>query len=370
MSRHQAHPIRHLGAATLLAGSLLLHACGEPQPRAASDDAGGPGPRPTLLWSLPVQEHDSLFISSPAEFAIGADGAFYIGDRFAGRVLKVDRAGRPVMVYGRKGRGPGEFREVSQMFDRGDRLFVDDAGTGTFNVFDRATGKPVGVRRHEGVFYDVRLRGDTAWMGMQNLTRGSAVARWDMSADSMEYLVPVPSEYRRSPPLAGIYNGVFVVPWADTLLVAFQGSDELYLFSSAGRALDTVSLPVRRRRGVPDDIVSRLEKMPYPEMFSAASGVFSVGRLSGGRTAVVHFDQRIEGSAISAEAFVSLVSGDRRRACVDGALPGSRDAPPRVLFRGDTLFVLEQRLTEDERAQTSVSAYLLNTDGCAWTAVP
>lgn len=350
----------------LLLGPLLAGCREAPAPRAIERVVGG-GPALRLAWRIPLQEGDSAYITSPGEFAVDPDdGSFYVADRFAGRVAHVDRRGRITRFYGRKGAGPGEFTQVSLMFTIGDDLVVDDVAKGLFNIFDRRTGEFREQRAHEGIFYDVRLTEEAAWMGMQNVQRGTAVGRWNRRTASLEYLVPLPREYRESQPLAGIYNGAFVVPWADTLLVALQASDDLYLHSADGRAIDTIPVPVVARRGVPGDIIEKFKKLPYPEMFSAASGVFAVGRMADGRVAVVHFDQRMEGPAILAEVYVSVISADRRTACVDGAVPVSPDAQPRVLFRGDTLLVLDQRLAADDRAETTVSAYLLDTSGCRW----
>lgn len=360
-SRHGARPFVAAAAACILLGG-----CSE---REAERGRAHPadGPTPVLAWRFTVREDDSVFITSPGDFAVDPDdGSFYIADRFTGRVAHVDRTGGIRGFFGRKGRGPGEFAQVSLMFVRGRDLLVNDAATEQFSVFDRRTREFREQRRHPGVFYGIRLEGSTAWMGMLNAGRGTAVARWNLQTDSLHYMVALPREYRESPPLAGIYNGSFVVPWADTLLVALQGSSTVHLHAPDGRPIDSVRVPAVARRGVPDDIVQRFKTMSYPEMFSAASGVFALQRLADGKVAVVHFDQEAQGSLITARAFVSVLSADRRRACVDGTLPVSTDTQPAVLFRGDTLVVMQQRLSADDRAETSIAGYLLDTCGCRW----
>jgi hypothetical protein len=312
------------------------------------------------------QEADSLYLSSPGDFWVSPDdGSFYIADRFAGRVVQYDRGGRPRRVFGRKGSGPGEFRQVSTMFTRGDELYVDDVARRAFNVFYLRTGAPVRVMPHEGIFYDIRFQEGVAWLGVQNLERGTSVARWNPGAERLDYLLPLPDEYRRSAPLAGVYNGVFVAPWADTLAVAYQGSDEVYLFGADGRTLDTVGVPVVRRRGVPDDLVERLPRMQYPEIASAASSVFGFNRQEDGSLVLIHFDQAVAGSVITARVYVSLVRSDRRAACVDGELPVAADTQPRVLFRGDTLLVMQQQI-KGERPESSITAYRIAADACRW----
>lgn len=350
-----------------LAGSL--GACrDEATPDVAGGTARGPTPAPVLR--LVLQESDTLYLSSPGDFGFEpADGSFYVTDAFAGRLLQIDRTGRIVRTFGRKGSGPGEFAQINLMFSRGNELFVNEGRQSVFHVFDRRTGEVQGGRRHEGILRDVRLVGNTAWLGMQNSAHGTAVARWDLDSDSVRYMIPLPKEYKDSQPLAGVYSSVFVVPWADTLLVGFAGSDELHLATQEGALVDTVSLPIRARRGVPDDIVQRLPRLQWPEMIASASALFGLGRLSNGRVAAVHLDQVVNGSSFTADGFVSVLSADRRTACVDGTLPLSKDTSPRVLFRGDTLFVLQQRLTESDRPETSITGFLLNTDRCGWLPV-
>lgn len=354
------------GAAVLALGAALS-ACGD---RAPADASRGPGPSVARVSHLVVQEADSLFLSSPGDFGLEpADGSFYVTDQFAGRVLQIDRTGRIVRTFGRKGSGPGEFAQINLMFSRSNDLFVNEGRRSTFHVFDRLTGELRDGRRHEGILRDARVVGNTVWLGMQNSTHGTAAARWDLGSDSVRYMVPLPREYRESQPLAGVYSSVLVVPWSDTLLVGFSGLDELHVATQAGAVVDIVSLPIGARRGVPDDIVQRMRKMQWPEMISAASALFGLARLPDGRFAAVHLDQVVSGSSFTADGYVSVLSADRRSACVDGVLPLGKDTSPRVLFRGDTLFVLQQRLAEAERAETSITGYLLKTDGCRWVPV-
>jgi hypothetical protein len=53
---------------------------------------------------------------------------------------------------------------------------------------------------------------------------------------------------------------------------------------------------------------------------------------------------------------------------VDGQLDVTQDAQPKFTFRGDTLFVLEQRL-RDEGVRTTLSGYLVDTSRCSWLEV-
>lgn len=319
---------------------------------------------------MTVDETDTLYLGKPGDFTVDPqDGSFFVSDIFAGRTVQIDRSGSPVRTYGRKGRGPGEFSQPGLAFRHGGEVFIDDGGPRVFKVFHRSNGEFKRTHPREGILTSVRLEGDTAWLGLQNLERGTGVGRWDLKNDSIAYLVSLPEEYTASRPLAGIFNLVSLARWGDTLAVGFAGSNELYLYTSSGKPVDTVTVPARRRRSVPEDITSRLEEMSFPEMFSAFSPLFNLARLSDGRVALVHYDQNITGRAISADVYVTVLSADRRRACVDQKLPVTRDMQPRTAFRGDTLFVLEQKVADQTHATTSITGYLLSSDSCRWVEV-
>jgi hypothetical protein len=354
----------------VFAAALLISCEPAPQPTRTAEKTEGRTPMVSQVGLVALQESDTLYLSSPGDFGFEpADGSFYVTDQFAGRVVQIARDGRMIRTFGRKGSGPGEFAQINLMFSRGDELFVHEGRQSVFQVFDRRTGELRDGRRHEGIFRDVRVVGNTAWLGIQHPTRGTSVARWDLDADRMQYMIALPREYRESQPLAGIYNSVFVVPWADSLLVGYQGSNDLYLATHAGAVLDTITLPIRARRGVPDDFGTKMKKMQWPEMVGGASALFALGRLSDGRIAAVHLDQVVTGNGFTADGFISVLSADRRTACVDGRIPLTKDAAPRMLFRGDTLFILQQRVAGENRAETTIASFLVDTKGCAWIPV-
>lgn len=78
------------------------------------------------------------------------------------------------------------------------------------------------------------------------------------------------------------------------------------------------------------------------------------------------FQQR--GGGLSALIFVSLLSNDHRRACVDTQIPISAGLLPATQMRGDTLFVLAQRDIGGKPTAT-ISLYRITNKGCVWTTV-
>lgn len=101
-----------------------------------------------------------------------------------------------------------------------------------------------------------------------------------------------------------------------------------------------------------------------------ASGVMGIHRTPGGLVYVIHADQtiRVQSRLVTGTSYVSVLGPDRTRACVDGRLDVTQDAQPKFTFRGDTLFVLEQRMPDDG-VRTTLSGYLIDTSACAWLNV-
>ncbi|MGH7665386.1 MAG: hypothetical protein ACRENI_14015, partial [Gemmatimonadaceae bacterium] len=263
------------------------------------------------------------------------------------------------------GKGPGELSNVGSVFVLDSMLLVADVGQRRLNVYDRSTGEFLFHRRYEGSLETASWLNGRMWFGAQNIARQTGIAAWDIQSDSFSYLVPMPPEYRESEPLAGIYTRVSVVGWSDTLLLGFQGLNELRLMRTDGTMIDSVSIPVRRRRGVSPDIGAQIMGLSFPEMFSLSSALFALYRLESGDFAAIHYDQEIVESHISSRVFVSLLSSDLDRACVDKLLPNPDETQVRTTMRGDTLFVLQQEV-EGTKARTVIKEYLISDIGCAW----
>lgn len=126
----------------LFAGMVLIPGCGsEPGERVTADAAG---PTLTPIDSILLPEADTLYIGNPYTPVVDPfDGSFHIPDIFSERVLRFGRDGRLVLVYGRPGEGPGEFRggpEVPIILDDS-TVAVQIGRSRRVNVFDRNTAE-------------------------------------------------------------------------------------------------------------------------------------------------------------------------------------------------------------------------------------
>lgn len=350
---------------TAATAALSAAACGD---GLAAADGGAPAL--VALDTLPLAEHDSLYVGRPRSLFVDPDdGTLYVSDAFSGRVVRFGPDGSALRVYGGRGSGPGQLRNVGLVFRLDSLVIVEDVGNGALNLF-REDGAYLKSVRFSGTLGSVLVGEDTVWLGLQNLTRRTGLARWSPSmGDSLEYFSALPQEYVTSEPLAGIYTGSALVRTADTLIVGYAGLNDLRLSRSNGDLVSRVRVPRRERRGVPDDVVNRLSRLSFPEMFSLSSVLFGIHRLDDGRVVLVHYDQEINQSRnIVADVFVSVLSADRSRACVDGRLPLPRESQPQIAFRGDTLFALYQAL-EGERSRALVTRYRIDEGPCDWLPV-
>lgn len=82
---------------------------------------------------------DERHFNRPADIAFAANGDFFIADGYGNsRVVKFDRAGKFLLAWGRKGKGPGEFNlpHAIRLDSRG-LVYVGDRENDRIQVFDQ-----------------------------------------------------------------------------------------------------------------------------------------------------------------------------------------------------------------------------------------
>lgn len=130
-----------------------------------------------------------------------------------------------------------------------------------------------------------------------------------------------------------------------------------------GAAID---LPVPYRRSLRGrDIYSRME------MLSTLEGLY---RMPDGSTVAVHHDGLIDGEPpmieFLAEVYVTVLSPDRRTACVDGPVPFANQLRTQVVAARDTLFLLDRTLTAvGDTMKSWIRVYEIDISPCDWLPV-
>jgi hypothetical protein len=176
--------------------------------------------------------------------------------------------------------------------------------------------------------------------------------------------------YREGKPLAGIMDGAFGVAWSDTVLVAVPGYPWMRLMTDFTTTADSFVVPQTRRRGVPIDLAGRLLAAPdFPAMFSVASHLFGVHRLPDGELIFIYYDQDFEKTITNVRVWLTVINAARSQACVDALVPTSGEVQPRTTVIGDTLFVLDQKVSSDSALITTITSYRIDTGFCDWVPV-
>src|SRR5260370_38318234 len=89
------------------------------------------------LGRMRVPGDDVLHFNQPTDVASDRDGNIYVTDGYGNsRVLKFDRYGSPLLGWGMKGSGSGQFDTPHTIAIDGDRVYVSDREKARIQVFD------------------------------------------------------------------------------------------------------------------------------------------------------------------------------------------------------------------------------------------
>jgi hypothetical protein len=360
----------------LVAALVLAAGCGR---RGAAADAEGPAVRE--LSRVTLQETNDVYVARPGGLAVDRQGHFLLTDQFQKWIVEFDSSGRFVARYGAPGPGPGEFNAI------GGTVLVTDSLVGAtdyrnraFHFFSRNSRGYVGSRRVMRHAATGKMVDGTAWLTSVNTETGLGMSVWPLSGERIDErsaqlppveanLVPLPAEYVQSEPLRGTYALAFAAPWADSALVGFAAGPYLVVVDRGGAVRDSVALPVARRRGIPDGIVRELAgpRFDAAALFRRLSGLYGLSRTADGHFVAVHIDPELHGgNRITGRLFVSLLSPDRTRACVDREIPVSQVSQPVVALQGDSIFVVEQQVKGESGSATTVATWRVTPEGCDW----
>ena len=183
-------------------------------------------------------------------------------------------------------------------------------------------------------------------------------------------------EYLRYPML-NAWRDVKVVAHQEGLLVVFGGADYLLAVDGAGK-IDTVGIPICGRRGAPR---ARLEQSFRNGSGSSTeagasdsiSAVLGLYRLPNHGYLVWFQDPTFKqsGRIFEGIAYLTLVSADLQRACIDTRVEALGTDRARLAVSGDSVFVLDQVAADGGAGSihTVVRKYLLDLSTCRWVRI-
>jgi len=356
---------------------VVLAACGD---RESTTD---PGPTIAVLDSILLAEPDSLETFLPLRtHAITADGQVLLETGTA--ILHFNREGRLLRTIGGMGTGPGEFIRISSIgLLEGDSLLaaVDPrrARIVLFGLSDGALRREVTLTAP--FFPDQQWVVNADTIVMPGKLKKKPFTTWITTTDSLRHWGVAPAIYESSLTAYSQGGEPSIAPTDEGWLALFPADPSLYVLSRAGATLQRIRLPSRRRVGVPPDVVEQVAAVANTDSFRfVASLVLANRRLSNGQYLLIHLDADTElhrsvndpssgGVGVSfsnVRYWVSLLSSDLARACVDGLLPLKVDNILSPFFREDTLYFVARRLDLAGQLRSVLYAYRVTDAGCRW----
>lgn len=158
------------------------------------------------------------------------------------------------------------------------------------------------------------------------------------------------------------------------LTIAGAGLSNQIVRLRGGRIVDSLDIPIERRRGVPADLADRFAATEPGRWMTLYSTQWMAAPLGDGLV-LTHVELSPLDEPVSpprprftTQSWLTVFDHDLNMACVDIALPISADLHPFIASRGDTLLVLDHHDTGGD-VQTVVRKYLVNTGGCRWRPV-
>jgi DNA-binding beta-propeller fold protein YncE len=89
------------------------------------------------LGRMRIPGDDVLHFNQPTDVALDRDGNIYVADGYRNsRVPKFDKYGNPVLGWGMKGTGPGQFDLPHSIAIDGDLVYVGDRENARIQIFD------------------------------------------------------------------------------------------------------------------------------------------------------------------------------------------------------------------------------------------
>ncbi len=336
--------------------------------------------------SVVLAEPDSIETFLPLRTqALAADGSLLL--ETGTQILQFGRTGALRRIFGGPGQGPGEFVRISSIgILAGDSLLAAvDARRARIVVFGL---QDAALRREVPLpvpfFPDQQwvIRGDTVIM--PGKLRHDPFTTWIPSTDSIRHWGTAPAIFDRSITAYSQGGEPSLAPHGGGWVALYPADPALYVLGPTGQPLQRVTIPTRRRLGVPADVADQVATIAKGDRFRfAASLVLAIRQLSNGQYLLIHLDadadkvlsvrdQSSGGSGIAyhnVHYWASLVSPDLRRACVDGLVPLDVDNILSPFFQGDTLHFVARRVDPAGQLRAVHYTFHVSGTGCDWTPV-
>lgn len=328
-----------------------------------------------MLDSTRLEENDTLFVGQPSGFAVTRNGGYLIADGSVGTIHEYDARGNYVRRIGSRGSGPNEFSggPGHVELDGDTLLFVLEGAV--LKVFDFKSGTLLWRRQLHGFSAPLAVHHGVVYLNHVDYDRRTSIETFRSASDTLVVGGPFPPTLDQNPGIGTYFSFMQIAPRGDgdgdTVAVAIQSSDYLYVGSIADGTFDSIPVPIVQRRGARADLISAVTENPasLEPLLNQQSVPWAIGWLSPRSLGVVHMDvDWVANSRYEGGAFLSVIGLKPPRACTDIPIPAPVDPPPLVEFRADTMLVLIQDVVQDSatggRAISFVRRYLISEAVC------
>ena len=315
-----------------------------------------------MVDSVVLQDGRNERIARPSSVAVAPNGDFYVSDRLQGIAFRCSRRGLLLNTIGAKGAGPGEFQSPRGFaFPNDSQVVAVDPGlrrAQRFGSDGHRIGEPYDLPFDFSMITGTR---DAIWIGGSEPSGGMSIIRWTLSNDSSTRMLPLPKELRN--PLLLLLGGAVIAAHPDTLAVGFGPSSTIRLISSVtGQILDTLAVPVRARRGLPETAFQAASEGNGFGVLNSASSLVAIGFLPRGRLEVVFQDLKRLQTEFVSKLYLSIVDDSAPSGCIDIPVPQLDSVRPQITFHNDTLVMLEQPIIGDTSVTTVIRMFALDTN--------
>jgi hypothetical protein len=361
----------------LMTITLVLAAC--------SGFGGGPqadGPRLLVGDSVVMQEPEGDGLYMPLRNMVRLSDGQLLAD-IGTAIDQFDPSGQFVRRIGGPGNGPGEFVRISTILALpGEIQFAAvDARRGKILVFEVATGGLVREVPVRPFFPGQQWR----WVGdtvvMPSKLSPTPFTSWVPASDSVWSWGTVPEIFTTSMQAYTQGGEPSLARYDAGWLAVYPGDGRLFVLDAQGEPLRTLDLPVRGRRGVPAALADSVAAIAQSGGFRYASSlVYAIWELPNGNYGLVHMDTDVQFDAAVYEAsqgrggigysnmnyWVSVVTRDLSKACVDARVPFTSDNLILPFVRADSLYFLTRAVGTDSTATAVLHPFRVDDEECRW----
>ena len=353
---------------------LLITACGPDRTESIADS-----PAIRSVGTLVLLQPSANPVGDPGGMALGPLGTYLIADLASRSILEFSPTGAFLRRFGGPGNGPEEFQAPQTPAVIGDSLLlVPDIYRRDVSIIDLATGAFRQRLQFDGPIASLLVTPRDVVMGAVSFADRTSAILWTPGSDSVRRFGPLPAQFSEGGPLVGIRWRTYAAQIVDTIVVGFEAADVLY-FLAANQLVDSLIVPFRIRKGAPPDVAEQMDRMRPEQQFTLASSLWGLYPFGARGLLLAHLDlsldpafrfplQAGEKLPLTRRLFVSIVSLDRRAACVDVEVPIAGEATPGLAVRADTLFVLDMQ-TSSTDAELAIRKYHLGEGRCKWRTV-